>query len=67
VILEKSETGYGAFVPNLPSCIAVGESKNETLALVKAAVKFHIEGLVEDEDIIPRPNCEIERVSVNIS
>lgn len=67
VILEKSEVGYGAFVPDLPGCIAAGESKDETLVLIREAVEFHIEGLVESGEVIPRSNCEIERVAVNIA
>ena len=67
VVLEQGEAGYGAFVPDLPGCIAAGESKNETLALIKKAIEFHIEGLVEDRAAIPGSHCEIERVAVNIA
>lgn len=38
VILEKGETSYGAFVPDIPGCIAVGESKEETLVLINSTV-----------------------------
>jgi predicted RNase H-like HicB family nuclease len=67
VVLEKGEVSYGAFVPVLPGCIAVGESKNEVLAQIKEAIEFHIEGLMEGGEIIPMPHCEIERVAVNIA
>lgn len=67
VVLEKSETSYGAFVPDLPGCIAAGESKSETLALIKEAIEFHIEGLVEEGKVIPVSHCEIERIAVNIA
>jgi predicted RNase H-like HicB family nuclease len=67
VVLEQGKAGYGAFVPDLPGCIAAGESKNETLALIKEAIEFHIEGLVEDGTAIPGSHCEIERVAVNIA
>ena len=67
VVLEKGEAGYGAFVPDFPVCIAVGESKDETLALIREAIEFHIEGLVGDGETIPRPHCEIEHVAVNIA
>ena len=45
VILEKGESSYGAFVPDLRGCIAAGESKEEALNLIKEAIEFHIEGL----------------------
>ena len=64
VILEKGKSSYGAFVPDLPGCIATGESREETLSLIKEAIEFHIEGLKEDGEIIPKPYCEFERVGV---
>ena len=45
VVIEKGESSYGAFVTDLPGCIAAGESKAETLDLIKEAIEFHIEGL----------------------
>ena len=50
VVLEKNESSYGAFVPDLPGCIAAGESKGETLNLIKEAIEFHIEGLREERE-----------------
>ncbi len=65
VVLEKGESSYGAFVPDLPGCIAAGESKEETLNLIKEAIEFHIEGLREEKEKIPEPHCEFARVEVN--
>ena len=45
VVIEKSETGYGAYVPDLPGCVAVGETLPETEQLIQEAVEFHLEGL----------------------
>ncbi|OYT12631.1 MAG: hypothetical protein B6I19_09390 [Bacteroidetes bacterium 4572_114] len=45
VIIEKGESSYGAFVPDLPGCIAAGKTENEVLNLIKEAIEFHIEGL----------------------
>ena len=45
VIIEKGETSYGAFVPDLPGCIAVGESNEEVLKRIKEAIEFHLEVL----------------------
>ena len=65
VVLEKGESSYGSFVPDLPGCVAVGESKEEALSLIKEAIAFHIEGLKEEGVPIPRPHCEFEQVKIS--
>lgn len=45
VIIEQGETGFGAYVPDLPGCIAAGETEQEVLELITEAVEFHLEGL----------------------
>jgi predicted RNase H-like HicB family nuclease len=42
VVIEKSENGYGAYVPDLPGCIALGETVPETEKLIKEAIEFHL-------------------------
>jgi len=64
VVIEKGESSYGAFVPDLPGCIAAGESKREALDLIKEAIEFHIEGLKDEGEMIPTPHCEFARVEV---
>ena len=65
VVIEKGESSYSAFVPDLPGCIAAGESKEQTLSLIKEAIAFHIEGLKEEGEMVPTPQCEFARVDVN--
>ncbi len=65
VIIEKGESSYGAFVPDLPGCIAAGDTKEETLQLIKEAIEFHLEGLKEDGKTIPEPHCSSEVIEVN--
>jgi predicted RNase H-like HicB family nuclease len=65
VIIEEGNTSYGAFVPDLPGCIAAGETKKETLGLIKEAIEFHIEGLMENGEAIPKPHCDIIQVEVD--
>jgi len=55
VILEESPTSFGAHVPDLPGCIAVGKSKAEVLKLIREAIEFHIEGLKTEGQPIPLP------------
>jgi predicted RNase H-like HicB family nuclease len=64
VIIEKSETGYGAFVPDLPGCVAVGKSVQETERLIKEAIEFHLDGMKEDGVEIPLPTSVAEYVEV---
>ena len=64
VVLEKSETGYGAYVPDLPGCVAVGDTEAETLALIREAIEFHLDGLREDGDPVPLPSARAEYVEV---
>lgn len=56
VIFEKNPNGgYGAYVPDLPGCAAVGETYAEVATLIEEAIKFHIEGLLEEGLEIPEP------------
>ena len=64
VVIEKSKTGYGAYVPDLPGCVAVGETLTETERLIHEAVKFHVEGLREDGIPVPEPSTVAQYVEV---
>ena len=64
VIIEKGESSYGAYVPDLPGCIASGETKEEVLRLIYEAIEMHIRGLKEDGEIIPEPASSIEIIEV---
>jgi predicted RNase H-like HicB family nuclease len=48
IVIEKSENGYGAYVPDLPGCVALGETVTEAEKLIKEAIGFHLEGTHED-------------------
>lgn len=56
VIIEKSSTGYGAYVPDLPGCVSVGETEEEVTRLIKEAIEYHLEGMRKDGDLIPEPS-----------
>ncbi len=65
VIVEKGETSYGAYVPDLPGCVAVGEARAELMQLIREAIEFHLEGLREDGRPVPAPTSSIELVTVD--
>ena len=67
VIIEKGKNSYGAYVPDLPGCIAVGDTPEEVKTLIQEAIEFHLEGLQEDGELIPQPNSLIEYVEAKIS
>ena len=64
VVVEKGSSSYGAYVPDLPGCVAAAESKDEVLTLIKEAIEFHLEGLKEDGQPIPSPASTSEIVEV---
>ncbi len=64
VIVEEGKSSFGAHVPDLPGCVAVADTKQEVLELIKEAIEFHIEGLREDGQPIPEPSSSIEYVEV---
>jgi predicted RNase H-like HicB family nuclease len=64
VVVERGESSWGAHVPDLPGCVAVGETREEALRLVREAIEFHIDGLKQDGSPIPAPSSESEFVEV---
>jgi len=65
VVVEKSENGYGAYVPDLPGCVAAAETREEVVALIQEAIEFHIDGLKESGETIPKPRSQGELVNVH--
>jgi predicted RNase H-like HicB family nuclease len=55
IIVEKGETSFGAYVPDLPGCAAVGESRDEAIDLIRKAIEMHIERLRENGEVVPTP------------
>ena len=62
VIIEKGPTSYGAYVPDLPGCVAVGDSEDEVLRLIRDGIQFHLEGMREEGLPIPQPTSHCEYV-----
>jgi len=64
VVIEKSDSGYGAYVPDLPGCVAMGETVSETEKLIKEAIEFHLEGLKQEGLPVPEPTSVAEYIEV---
>ena len=56
VVIEKGENSDGAYVPDLPGCISVGDTLNEAEQMIREAIEFHLEGMLLDGDPIPQPD-----------
>jgi predicted RNase H-like HicB family nuclease len=62
VLFEQTGTGYSAHVPDLPGCIAAGDTLEETAQLMREAIRLHLAGLREDGEPIPEPKTIAEYV-----
>jgi len=60
VVFEKTNTGYNAFVPNLPGCVATGPDRHSTEESIYEAIQLHIRGLKEEKEEIPAGTAESE-------
>ena len=65
VVLEQGPSSFGAYVPDLPGCIAAGETEQETLQLIQEAIEFHLEGLREEGQPAPAPHSSSRFVEVH--
>ena len=64
IVVGKTENNYSAYVPDLPGCIATGQTVEETENEIREAIEFHIEGLREDGLTIPLPASIVEYLEV---
>ncbi len=64
IVLERSRTGFGAYAPDLPGCVAVGSTEAETLRLMAGAVEVHLAAMRRDGDPIPRPRQSRRAIAV---
>lgn len=67
VVLERGMDSWGAHVPDLPGCIAAGETREEALRSIGGAIVLHIEGLHEAGEDVPTPSSEGEVVHVDVT
>ena len=63
-IIEATGNGYSAYVPDLPGCVAAGDTREETEALIEEAIGSHIEMLREQGEQVPPPHTTSSHASV---
>jgi predicted RNase H-like HicB family nuclease len=64
VVIERGPTSYGASVPDLPGCVAIGSSLVDVQRLIREAIDLHLAGLREDGQPIPAPATVVDYVDV---
>lgn len=65
IILEPTATGYSAYSPDLEGCVAAGDDREETIALMQEAIAFHLEGMAAEGLPAPAPQCDAAFVEVS--
>lgn len=66
IVIEKAPGNYGAYAPDVPGCVATGDTVEETIAQMREALEFHFEGLAEDDDPIPEPQSHVATIAVRL-
>ena len=64
IVVEKTETGFSAYSPDLLGCVATGATEEETEANMKEAIAFHVEGLKQEGFPIPQPSTKSTYIEV---
>ncbi len=62
VVIEKAGSNYSAYVPDLPGCIATGDTVKAVEREIREAIRFHIDGLREEGVVVPTPTSVVEYV-----
>ena len=64
IVIENAGANFSAYVPDLPGCVAVGESLAEVERQIREAIELHLEGMREDGSPIPPPSSKVDYVEV---
>jgi predicted RNase H-like HicB family nuclease len=64
IVIERGETSYGAYVPDLPGCVAAAETREEAVKLIQEAIEAHIQMLREEGMPVPEPRSTAEYAEV---
>ena len=62
VVYEREGMSYGAYLPDLPGCVAVASSLPRVKKLIREAISLHIEDMQQRGERVPRPRAEVEYV-----
>lgn len=65
VVAEEGPSSFGAYVPDLPGCVAVGKSQQEVLRLIEEAIEFHLVGFTEEGKLVPAPHSSSAFIEID--
>jgi predicted RNase H-like HicB family nuclease len=65
IVVEKGESNYSAYVPDLPGCVATGVTIEEVEAQMREAIEFHLDGMREEGLSISAPSSTVDYVEVS--
>lgn len=66
IVIEKADGNYSAYSPDLPGCITVGDTIEETQQNMQAAIRFHLKGMLADNEPIPVPQSRVQYVDISL-
>ena len=64
IVIEESDHNYSAYVPDLPGCVATGDTLASVEHAIREAIEFHLHGMKQDNAPIPAPSCRVHYVEV---
>ena len=64
IVIERGDSNWSAYVPDLPGCVATGDTLEETEREIREAIEFHIEGMREDGSPVPESTTQVTYVEV---
>lgn len=65
IVIEPTSTGFSAYVPDVPGCVAAGETEAEVKTLIREALRFHVTEHCRDGDPIPVPTARIGYIEID--
>jgi predicted RNase H-like HicB family nuclease len=65
IVVEKAPKNFAAYVPDLPGCVATGDTVEEVERLIREAIELHVAGLREDGEEVPEPTSVVDYVEVS--
>ncbi|MFH1140972.1 MAG: type II toxin-antitoxin system HicB family antitoxin [Chloroflexota bacterium] len=66
IVVERADGNYSAYSPDIPGCVAVGDTPEEVIRNMREAIVFHVQGLIEDRLPVPEPRTTAEYLAVQV-
>ncbi len=66
IVVERADGNYSAYSPDIPGCVAVGDTPEEVVRNMREAIVFHVQGLIEDSLPVPEPRTRAEYLAVQV-